>query len=41
VSIYNMNTMRVLRSMHRNDSSVVERKLPPGTWKRVFRFARP
>src|SRR5690348_16507074 len=39
--MYNMNTMRVLRSMHRNDSSVVERKLPPGTWKRVFRFARP
>ena len=39
--MYNMNTMRVLRSMHRNDSSVVERKLPPGTWKRVLRFARP
>jgi ATP-binding cassette subfamily B protein len=39
--MYSMQTMRTLRSMHRSDSSVVERKLPPGTWKRVFRFARP
>ncbi len=38
-----MNTMHVMRSMHsmgRRDSSVVERKIPPGTWRRVLRFAR-
>ncbi|MDT4936834.1 MAG: ATP-binding cassette, subfamily bacterial [Pseudonocardiales bacterium] len=39
--MYNMQTMRALRSMHHGDSSVVERKLPPGTWKRVFSFASP
>jgi ATP-binding cassette subfamily B protein len=36
-----MNAMRAMRSMGRNDRSVVERQLPPGTWRRVFRFARP
>ena len=41
MSMYSMQTMRSLRSMHRSDSSVTERKLPPGTWKRVFRFALP
>ena len=35
-----MYAMQMMRSMHR-DSSVVERKLPPGTWKRVLRFASP
>ena len=33
--------MRVMRSMDRRDSSVVDRQLPPGTWRRVFRFAKP
>jgi ATP-binding cassette subfamily B protein len=28
-------------SMGRRDRSVVERQLPPGTWRRVLRFARP
>jgi ATP-binding cassette subfamily B protein len=36
-----MNAMQAMRSMGRKDSSVVERKLPPGTWRRVFQFARP
>ena len=40
MSMYSMQTMRTLRSLGR-DSSVVERQLPPGTWKRVLRFARP
>jgi ATP-binding cassette subfamily B protein len=34
-------TMRMLGRMGRRDSSVVERELPPGTWRRVLRFARP
>ena len=41
MSMYSMQTMRALRSMHRADSSVVDRQLPPGTWRRVLRFARP
>jgi ATP-binding cassette subfamily B protein len=41
MSMYSMQAMRSLRSMHRGDSSVVKRQLPPGTWKRVLRFARP
>jgi ATP-binding cassette subfamily B protein len=41
MSMYSMQTMRSLRSMHRGDSSVVKRQLPAGTWKRVLRFARP
>jgi ATP-binding cassette subfamily B protein len=36
-----MNAMRAMRSMGHKDSSVVERKLPPGTRRRVFRFAGP
>ncbi|HEV7192476.1 MAG TPA: ABC transporter ATP-binding protein [Jatrophihabitantaceae bacterium] len=39
--MYSMQTMRTLRSMHHGDSSVVDRQIPPGTWRRVFRFARP
>jgi ATP-binding cassette subfamily B protein len=41
MSMYSMQTMRMMRSMHRGDNSVVQRQLPPGTWKRVLRFARP
>jgi ATP-binding cassette subfamily B protein len=36
-----MSTMRAMHSMSRRDSSVLERQLAPGTWRRVFRFARP
>src|SRR5688572_13503821 len=36
-----MAQMRMMRSMGRRDPSVVEEKLPPGTWKRVFSYARP
>jgi len=32
--------MRTMRSMGR-DSSVLQRQLPKGTWRRVFRFAAP
>src|SRR5579885_28154 len=41
MSMYSMQAMRTLRSMHHGDSSVVKRQLPPGTWRRVLRFARP
>ena len=36
-----MHAMRAMHSMSRRDSSVLQRQLPPGTWRRVFRFARP
>jgi ATP-binding cassette subfamily B protein len=36
-----MHAMRAMRSMGRRDSSVVEKQLPPGIWRRVFGFARP
>jgi ATP-binding cassette, subfamily B, bacterial len=36
-----MQAMQMMRSMHRRDGSVVDAKLPPGTWKRVLRFAKP
>jgi ATP-binding cassette subfamily B protein len=36
-----MHAMRMLRSMNHGDRSVVDKQLPPGTWKRVFRFAAP
>jgi ATP-binding cassette, subfamily B, bacterial len=35
-----MYSMQAMRSLHR-DSSVVDRQLPPGTWKRVLQFAKP
>ena len=35
-----MHAMRAMHSMTRQDSSVLQRQLPPGTWRRVFRFAR-
>jgi ATP-binding cassette subfamily B protein len=41
LSFDHVNAMRAMRSMGRKDPSVVERQLPPGTWRRVFRFARP
>ena len=41
MSLDHMNAMRAMRSMGRRDPSVVERQLPPGTWRRVFRFATP
>jgi ATP-binding cassette, subfamily B, bacterial len=41
LSFEHMNAMRAMSSMGRKDRSVVERRLPPGTWRRVFRFARP
>src|SRR5690242_589942 len=40
MSMYSMQAMRTLRSMHRAGPDV-ERRLPPGTWRRVLRFARP
>jgi ATP-binding cassette subfamily B protein len=36
-----MSAMNAMRSMGRKDSRVVERRLPPGIWRRVFGFARP
>jgi ATP-binding cassette subfamily B protein len=36
-----MSTMHAVRSMGYRDRNVVERQLPPGTWRRVFRFAKP
>ncbi|HEX9231023.1 MAG TPA: ABC transporter ATP-binding protein [Jatrophihabitantaceae bacterium] len=36
-----MHMMRSMWSMSRRDSSVVNKQIPPGTWKRILRFARP
>ncbi|MDQ1459969.1 MAG: ATP-binding cassette, subfamily bacterial [Actinomycetota bacterium] len=36
-----MYSMQALRSMHRGDSSIPKRQIPPGTWRRVLRFAKP
>jgi ATP-binding cassette subfamily B protein len=41
MSMYSMQTMRTMRSSMRGDPSVVDKQLPPGTWKRVFSFAKP
>ncbi len=41
MSMDSLQAMRMMRSMHRGDNSVVDRQLPPGTWHRVLRFARP
>jgi ATP-binding cassette subfamily B protein len=41
MSMDQMNAMRAMRSMGRRDRAVVEKQLPPGTWRRVLRFARP
>jgi ATP-binding cassette subfamily B protein len=36
-----MSNMHMVWSMSRRDSSVVNRRIPAGTWKRILRFARP
>ncbi len=36
-----IHMMRSVWSMSRRDSSVVNKQIPPGTWRRIFRFARP
>ncbi|HYU04379.1 MAG TPA: ABC transporter transmembrane domain-containing protein, partial [Jatrophihabitantaceae bacterium] len=41
VSMDSMHMMRSMWSMSRRDSSVVKKQIPPGTWKRILRFARP
>jgi ATP-binding cassette subfamily B protein len=41
MSMDHINTMRTMRSMGRRDPSVVDKQLPPGTWRRVFSFANP
>jgi ATP-binding cassette subfamily B protein len=41
LSFDQMHAMRAMRSMGRRDASVVQKQLPPGTWRRVFGFARP
>src|SRR4051812_23078803 len=41
MSMDHINTMRSMRSMGRRDPSVVDKQLPPGTWRRVFSFANP
>jgi ATP-binding cassette subfamily B protein len=41
LSFDHVSAMRAMSSMGRKDRSVIERQLPPGTWRRVFRFARP
>ena len=41
MSLDHMNAMRAMRSMGRRDPGVVDTPLPPGTWRRVFRFATP
>ena len=41
MSMDGMNAMRSMWAMSRRDSSVVDKEIPPGTWKRILRFARP
>jgi ATP-binding cassette subfamily B protein len=41
MSMDQMHAMRMMGSMRRGDKSAASRQLPPGTWRRVFRFARP
>ena len=41
MSMDTMHMMRSMYSMGRRDSSVVKKQIPPGTWKRILRFARP
>lgn len=35
------SAMRAMQSMGRRDGRVARQQLPPGTWRRVLRFARP
>jgi ATP-binding cassette subfamily B protein len=39
--MYSQSAMRSFRSMHRSDAAARTKPLPPGTWRRVLRFARP
>ena len=41
MSMDGMRSMQMMRSMGRRDRDVLAKELPPGTWKRVFRFAAP
>ncbi len=41
MSMDSMHAMRAMRSMSRGDKADLSRQLPPGTWKRVLRFAKP
>jgi len=41
MSMDSMHMMRSVWAMGRRDSSVVDKQIPPGTWKRIMRFARP
>jgi len=41
MSMDSMHVMRSVWAMGRRDSSVVDKQIPPGTWKRIMRFARP
>jgi ATP-binding cassette, subfamily B, bacterial len=41
MSMDSMHVMRSVWAMGRRDSSVVDKQIPPGTWKRIVRFARP
>jgi ATP-binding cassette subfamily B protein len=36
-----MSNMHAVWSMTRRDSSIVNQQIPPGTWRRILRFARP
>ena len=36
-----MRTMQHMRSFGRRDRAVLDKQLPPGTWRRVLRFASP
>jgi ATP-binding cassette subfamily B protein len=36
-----MSVMHAMRSMGRRDRKLTQAELPPGTWRRVFRFADP
>jgi ATP-binding cassette subfamily B protein len=41
LSFDHVSAMRAMSSMGRRDRKVIEKQLPPGTWLRVFRFAKP
>ncbi|MGI8759746.1 MAG: ABC transporter ATP-binding protein [Jatrophihabitantaceae bacterium] len=41
MSMYPMHSMQAFRSMRRGDGSAPQKQIPPGTWKRVLRFAGP
>jgi ATP-binding cassette, subfamily B, bacterial len=41
MSMDQFHAMRMVGSMRRGDKSAESRQLPPGTWRRVFRFAKP